>query len=82
MKIANFDLLERGIPMLLNVLCKDSSTTKDLDRHPGLTKLFANILDFVFEFDYLKVNKTNNNNQIFSSINAVVKIDPASYNTK
>ncbi|KAG2204962.1 hypothetical protein INT47_002586 [Mucor saturninus] len=29
--------------------------TKDLDRHPGLTKLFADILDFVFEFDYLKI---------------------------
>lgn len=40
--------------MLLNVLCEDG-VTKDLDRHPGLTKLFADILDFVFEFDYLKV---------------------------
>ncbi|KAL9558775.1 hypothetical protein PS6_001104 [Mucor atramentarius] len=30
-------------------------TTKDLDRHPGLTRLFAEILDFVFEFDYLKI---------------------------
>ncbi|GAN08339.1 FAM49 family protein [Mucor ambiguus] len=48
--------LERGIPMLLNVLCKDGGgTTKDLDRHPGLTRLFAEILDFVFEFDYLKI---------------------------
>ncbi|KAI8370011.1 hypothetical protein BD560DRAFT_370500 [Blakeslea trispora] len=48
--------LERGIPMLLNVLCKDGGvTTKELDRHPGLTKLFADILDFVFEFDSLKV---------------------------
>jgi hypothetical protein len=36
------------------VLCKDG-TTKDLDRHPGLTKLFADLLDFVFEFDYIKV---------------------------
>jgi hypothetical protein len=50
---------ERGIPMLLNVLCKDGVTTKDLDRHPGLTKLFADILDFVFEFDYLKVDGFN-----------------------
>lgn len=40
--------------MLLNVLCKDG-VTKDLDRHPGLTKLFADILNFVFEFDYLKI---------------------------
>lgn len=47
--------LERGIPMLLNNLCKDG-VTKDLDRHPGLTKLFANILDFVFEFDNLKIH--------------------------
>ncbi|RCH81121.1 Protein fam49a [Rhizopus azygosporus] len=46
--------LGRGIPILLNVLCKDG-TTKDLDRHPGLTKLFADLLDFVFEFDYLKI---------------------------
>ncbi|KAG1498560.1 hypothetical protein G6F54_004992 [Rhizopus delemar] len=45
--------LEKGIPTLLNVLCKDG-TTKDLDRHPGLTKLFADLLDFVFEFDYIK----------------------------
>lgn len=36
------------------MLCKDG-TTKDLDRHPGLTKLFADLLDFVFEFDYIKV---------------------------
>lgn len=41
--------------MLLNVLCKDGGTTKDLDRNPGLTKLFAEILDFVFEFDNLKI---------------------------
>ncbi|KAG1117860.1 hypothetical protein G6F40_002640 [Rhizopus arrhizus] len=46
--------LEKGIPTLLNVLCKDG-TTKDLDRHPGLTKLFADLLDFVFEFDYIKI---------------------------
>lgn len=44
-----------SIPTLLNVLCKDG-TTKDLDRHPGLTKLFADVLDFVFEFDYIKVS--------------------------
>ncbi|KAI9483926.1 MAG: hypothetical protein EXX96DRAFT_560205 [Benjaminiella poitrasii] len=47
--------LDRGIPILLEVLCKDSDTTKDLDRHPGLTKLFAEILDFVFEFDNIKI---------------------------
>ncbi|KAI7904317.1 uncharacterized protein BX663DRAFT_452027 [Cokeromyces recurvatus] len=47
--------LDQGIPILLQVLCKDSDTTKDLDRHPGLTKLFAEILDFVFEFDNIKI---------------------------
>ncbi|KAG1462363.1 hypothetical protein G6F55_003004 [Rhizopus delemar] len=46
--------LGTSIPTLLNVLCKDG-TTKDLDRHPGLTKLFADVLDFVFEFDYIKI---------------------------
>lgn len=46
--------LGRGIPSLLNVLCRDG-TTKDLDRHPGLAKLFTDLLDFVFEFDYLKI---------------------------
>lgn len=41
--------------MLLNILCKDG-VTKDLDRHPGITKLFADVLDFVFEFDNLKIH--------------------------
>ncbi|CEP17418.1 hypothetical protein [Parasitella parasitica] len=48
--------LEQGIPRLLdNVLCEEGDTTKNLDRHPGLTKIFAEILDFVFEFDYEKI---------------------------
>jgi hypothetical protein len=47
-------MLERGIPRLLDALFKNGSA-KDLNQHPGLTKLYANILDFVFEFDCLKV---------------------------
>ncbi|KAI8980278.1 hypothetical protein BDB01DRAFT_797168 [Pilobolus umbonatus] len=46
--------LEQHIPKLLDILCRDE-TSNDLDRHPGLTKLFAETLDFVFEFDYLKI---------------------------
>ncbi len=45
--------------MLFNILCKDV-VTKDLDRHPGITKLFADVLDFVFEFDNLKVSCVSN----------------------
>ncbi|KAI8884724.1 DUF1394-domain-containing protein [Backusella circina FSU 941] len=47
--------LEKGIPRLLDALFKNGSA-KDLNQHPGLTKLYANILDFVFEFDCLKFN--------------------------
>ncbi|KAI8643053.1 hypothetical protein BD408DRAFT_161891 [Parasitella parasitica] len=48
--------LEHGIPKLLeNVLCQEGDKTKDLERHPGLTKIFAEVLDFVFEFDYEKI---------------------------
>ncbi|KAI9257892.1 hypothetical protein BY458DRAFT_518448 [Sporodiniella umbellata] len=46
--------LGRGMPRLLNVLCSDG-TIRHLDRQPGLTKLFVQVLDFVFEFDYLKI---------------------------
>lgn len=46
--------LEEKLPQLLNVLCQ-GDVNKNLERHQGLTKLFADILDFVFEFDYLKV---------------------------
>jgi hypothetical protein len=43
--------IEASLPKLLSVLCKDTQ----FDEHPGLTKLFAEILDFVFNFDYWKI---------------------------
>ncbi|KAI8144311.1 hypothetical protein BJV82DRAFT_609055 [Fennellomyces sp. T-0311] len=46
--------LREGVPRLLNVLCQ-GEVGKNLERHQGLTKLFADILDFVFEFDHLKM---------------------------
>ncbi|CAO3620793.1 unnamed protein product [Cunninghamella blakesleeana] len=48
------DNLQTGIPKLLNVLCQ-GDVNKNLQTHQGLTKLFADVLDFVFEFDYLKM---------------------------
>lgn len=47
--------IEENIPRLLNVLCQGGDVNKNLETHQGLTKLFADMLDFVFEFDYLKV---------------------------
>ncbi|KAG2226348.1 hypothetical protein INT45_000516 [Circinella minor] len=46
--------LEENIPRLLSVLCQ-GDVNKNLEKHQGLTKLFADILDFVFEFDYWKM---------------------------
>ncbi|KAG0170598.1 Protein fam49a [Apophysomyces sp. BC1034] len=46
--------LQDGMPRLLNVLCQ-GDVNKNLEKHQGLTKLFADLLDFVFEFDYLKM---------------------------
>ncbi|KAI9496588.1 hypothetical protein BDB00DRAFT_758067 [Zychaea mexicana] len=46
--------LREGVPRLLNVLCQ-GEVSKNLEKHQGLTKLFADILDFVFEFDHLKM---------------------------
>lgn len=43
-----------GVPRILNVLCQ-GDVAKNLEKYQGLTKLFADILDFVFEFDHLKV---------------------------
>ncbi|CAO3592039.1 unnamed protein product [Absidia cylindrospora] len=43
--------LQNSLPRLLFVLCKDNQ----FDQHPGLTKLLAEILDFVFNFDYWKI---------------------------
>lgn len=47
-------LIEENIPRLLDVLCQ-GDVNKNLEKHQGLTRLFADILDFVFEFDFLKV---------------------------
>ncbi|CDH55283.1 protein fam49b isoform 1 [Lichtheimia corymbifera JMRC:FSU:9682] len=46
--------LEENIPRLLDVLCQ-GDVNKNLEKHQGLTRLFADILDFVFEFDFLKM---------------------------
>lgn len=46
--------IEEGLPKLLSVLCQ-GDVSKNLERNQGLAKLFAELLDFVFEFDHLKV---------------------------
>jgi hypothetical protein len=46
--------LEVAVPELLKVLC-EGNVRKNLEQHQALTKLLAEILDFSFEFDYLKV---------------------------
>ncbi|KAI8384265.1 uncharacterized protein BYT42DRAFT_511694 [Radiomyces spectabilis] len=46
--------LKENMPRLLNVLCQ-GDVNKNLEKHQGLTKLFADLLDFVFEFDHLKM---------------------------
>lgn len=46
--------IEENISRLLDVLCQ-GDVNKNLEKHQGLTRLFADILDFVFEFDFLKV---------------------------
>ncbi|ORZ13994.1 hypothetical protein BCR42DRAFT_452582 [Absidia repens] len=48
------DHLQQGIPQLLDILCQ-GDVNKNLQTHQGLTKLFADVLDFVFEFDHLKM---------------------------
>jgi hypothetical protein len=47
-------VIESGLPKLLGVLCQ-GDVSKNLERNQGLAKLFAELLDFVFEFDHLKV---------------------------
>ncbi|KAI7871573.1 hypothetical protein BDF14DRAFT_1762477 [Spinellus fusiger] len=46
--------LGKGLPRLLDVLCQ-GNVSKNLEEHQGLTKLLADLLDFVFEFDHLKM---------------------------
>lgn len=49
------DLIEEGLPTLLGVLCQ-GDVSKNLEKNQGLAKLFAELLDFVFEFDHLKMH--------------------------
>ncbi|KAI7896455.1 uncharacterized protein EV154DRAFT_492284 [Mucor mucedo] len=47
--------LQEGLPTLLGVLCQ-GDVSKNLEKNQGLAKLFAELLDFVFEFDHLKMH--------------------------
>lgn len=46
--------LAQYLPKLLSVLC-EGDVNKNLEKNQGLAKLFAELLDFVFEFDSLKM---------------------------
>ncbi|KAI8983019.1 hypothetical protein BDB01DRAFT_792072 [Pilobolus umbonatus] len=46
--------LQNGLPKVLAVLC-EGDANKNLEKNQGLAKLFAELLDFVFEFDNLKM---------------------------
>ncbi|RIA95827.1 hypothetical protein C1645_688549 [Glomus cerebriforme] len=46
--------LEDAHPKLLKILC-EGNVRKNIEQYQALTKLLAEILDFVFEFDYLKM---------------------------
>src|SRR5262249_15212705 len=48
--------LEDAVPRLLERLCGKGDVNGALERQPALARLFADILDFVFEFDELKVH--------------------------
>ncbi|KAI8583666.1 hypothetical protein K450DRAFT_183099 [Umbelopsis ramanniana AG] len=50
--------LEDCLPQLLSMLCS-GDVNKNLEKYQGLTKLLAEILDFVFEFDYLKMRNAS-----------------------
>ncbi|KAI8071420.1 hypothetical protein BC940DRAFT_294412 [Gongronella butleri] len=50
--------LKKGIPRLLDILCQ-GDVNNNLQTHQGLTKLFADVLDFVFEFDHLKMRNSS-----------------------
>ncbi|KAI9230131.1 MAG: FAM49 family protein [Piptocephalis tieghemiana] len=47
--------LETAVPLLLSSLCGHGDVNSALERQPALARLFADILDFVFEFDELKM---------------------------
>ncbi|CAI2162811.1 7298_t:CDS:2 [Funneliformis geosporum] len=46
--------LEGALPELLNAFC-EGNVRKNIEKFQALTKLLADILDFAFEFDYLKM---------------------------
>ncbi|GES87197.1 protein FAM49B-like [Rhizophagus clarus] len=46
--------LEDAYPKLLKILC-EGNVRKNIEQYQALTKLLAEILDFAFEFDYLKM---------------------------
>ncbi|KAI8058971.1 uncharacterized protein B0P05DRAFT_277397 [Gilbertella persicaria] len=46
--------LSNHLPKLLSVLC-EGDVNKNLEKNQGLARLFAELLDFVFEFDRLKM---------------------------
>lgn len=46
--------LEAALPELLKKLC-EGNVRKNIERYQALTKILAEILDFGFEFDYLKM---------------------------
>ncbi|ORX94737.1 DUF1394-domain-containing protein [Basidiobolus meristosporus CBS 931.73] len=47
-------VLETVVPELLHPLCQGNAN-QNIEKHQALAKLFADILDFVFEFDELKM---------------------------
>ncbi|KAI7908233.1 uncharacterized protein BX663DRAFT_493468 [Cokeromyces recurvatus] len=47
--------LKENLPTLLTVLCQ-GDVNKNLEKNRGLAKLFAELLDFVFEFDQIKMH--------------------------
>ncbi|KAK9718787.1 hypothetical protein K7432_005261 [Basidiobolus ranarum] len=47
-------VLEEAVPELLQPLCQGNAN-QNIDKYQALAKLFADILDFVFEFDELKM---------------------------
>lgn len=46
--------LENAVPELLKALC-EGDVRKNFEQNQSLTKLLADVLDFAFEFDYLKM---------------------------
>lgn len=66
--------IEENIPRLLDVLCQ-GDVNKNLEKHQGLTRLFADILDFVFEFDFLKVKSHEFGSHMTKSTHKWMNVD-------